>query len=111
MDIIKIKSLCDYLLGYWENEVEDNEITFNKYFITKYGVDIENEFRIDIYSNWKGAYIELNNLLCILDKNNVDENNSELCKLLMRMVFISSYRNNENMNRMNILLKNLYDRF
>ena len=32
MNMNKIKSLCDYLLGYWENEVNDNELMFNKYF-------------------------------------------------------------------------------
>lgn len=102
MENKQIKALCDYLLGYWQLEVDeddDDDQVFNEYFIDKYGVDLEQELNIGTDS-WKGAHIELSNLLC--------ENNSELSKLLLGMVFMSSSRNNENIERMNKLMEDLY---
>jgi hypothetical protein len=98
----KAKALCDYLLGYWEFEIDDDELDenmFNNYFINKYGVNLDKELNIGCYSCWKGAHIELSNLL--------DENN-ELRKLLIAMVFSSSSRTSQNTERINILLEDLY---
>ena len=108
MDVIKIKikSLCDYLLGYYENDVNDNELMFYKYFIDKYGIDFD-EFNIDLYTGWKGGYIELYNLLCGLN----EDNNTELCKLLVVNVFISKNTNKDEKERINELLKILYEKY
>ena len=93
--------LCDYLLGYWELEIEDdNDTEFNDYFKNKYNVDLDTELNIDLSTCWKGVHIELSNLL--------DENNSELSKLLLGMVFMSSSRTDQNMKRINQLLEELY---
>ncbi len=102
MEINKIKALCDYLLGYWESEIEEDydDKEFNDYFIDKYGIDLDKELNIGCQSCWKGTHIELSNLL--------DENNSELSKLLLEMVFSSSSRNDKNTNRINELLEDLY---
>ena len=108
MDVIKIKikSLCDYLLGYYENDVNDNELMFYKYFIDKYGIDFD-EFNIDLYTGWNGGYIELYNLLCGLN----EDNNTELCKLLVVNVFISKNTNKDEKERINELLKILYEKY
>jgi hypothetical protein len=102
MEINKIKALCDYLLGNWESEIEEDydDKEFNDYFIDKYGIDLDKELNIGSQSCWKGAHIELSNLL--------DENNSELSKLLLGMVLNSSSRTDQNMKRINTLLKELY---
>jgi len=68
-------------------------------------------FYIDLYSDWKSSHIELNNLLCKLEENEIDKENDELCKLLIRMVFNSSKNTKENTERINVLLKNLYDKY
>jgi hypothetical protein len=98
-----IKALCDYLLGYWELEFDEDEVDdelFNDYFISKYKINLVKEFGISYQTCWKGAHIELSNLL--------DETNSELSKLLKEMVFISASRNNKNMERIHKLLEELY---
>jgi len=102
MEINKIKALCDYLLGYWESEIDEDsdDKEFNDYFKNKYNVNFDKELNISYQSCWKGAHIELSNLL--------DENNSELSKLLLGMVFNSSSRTDQNMKRMNELLEELY---
>ena len=100
MEITKIKALCDYLLGYWEFEIEeDDDQEFNDYFKHTYNVDLDTEFNMSS-SSWKIAHIELSNLL--------DENNSELSELLLEMAFSSSSRNDQNMKRVNQLLEELY---
>jgi hypothetical protein len=101
MEMLKIKALCDYLLGYWELEIddEDDDNEFNEYFKNKYNIDLVTELNIDS-SSWKGAHIELSNLL--------DENNSELSKLLLGIAFMSSSRTDQNMKRVNQLLEELY---
>ncbi len=78
----QIKALCDYLLGYWHFEVdEDNDDElFNEYFIDKYNVDLYSELRIGQHS-WRRAHIELRNLLC---------DDSELSQLLLEMISLSS---------------------
>jgi hypothetical protein len=101
METLKIKALCDYLLGYWELEIEEDydDTEFNDYFKNTYNINLVTELNIDS-SSWKSAHIELSNLL--------DENNSELSKLLLGMVLISSSRNEQNMKRINQLLEELY---
>ena len=104
----KIKALCDYLLGYWESEIEclddldsDNEETnkiFNEYFISKYGVNFEYEFNI-VTNSWKRAHIELNKLL--------DKNNNKLSTLLIGMQN-KSFRNKQNIEKLNKMLLELY---
>jgi hypothetical protein len=102
METNKIKSLCDYLLGYWEFEIDEDsdDKEFNDYFKNKYNIDLSSSLNIDLSTCWKGAHIELSNLL--------DENNSELSKLLLGMVFNSSSRTDQNMKRINELLAELY---
>ncbi len=98
----QIKAICDYLLGYWQFEVdedEDDDKLFNDYFKNRYNVDLDNELNIGP-NCWKGAHIELNNLL--------DGTNSELSKLLIGMVLVSSSRTPQNTERINILLTKLY---
>jgi len=98
-----IKALCDYLLGYWEYELDEDEVDdalFNEYFISKYGVDLEKEFNIGYQYSWKGAHIELSSLL--------DENNSELSQLLLEVVSVSSSKTNQNMKKIHTLLEDLY---
>jgi|694.fasta_scaffold67728_5 hypothetical protein len=102
METLKIKALCDYLLGYWELEIDDDDDNneFNEYFKNKYNVHFDTELNISSSTCWKDAHIELSNLL--------DENNSGLSKLLLGMVFVSSSRNEQNMKRVNQLLEELY---
>ena len=105
METLKIKALCDYLLGYWELEIDDDDDDddnneFNEYFKNKYNVHFDTELNISSSTCWKDAHIELSNLL--------DETNSELSKLLKEMVFISASRNNKNMERIHKLLEELY---
>jgi hypothetical protein len=90
METLKIKALCDYLLGYWELEIDDDDDNneFNEYFKNKYNVHFDTELNISSSTCWKDAHIELSNLL--------DENNSGLSKLLLGMVFVSSSRNEQN---------------
>lgn len=99
----QIKALCDYLLGYWEVELDEDDIDdklFNDYFVDKYGVKLYKEFNISHQNCWKGAHIELSILL--------DKKNSELSKLLMEMVHISSSRTKQNTERIHMLLEDLY---
>ena len=102
METNKIKALCDYLLCYWELEIDDDDDNneFNEYFKNKYNVHFDTELNISSSTCWKDAHIELSNLL--------DENNSGLSKLLLGMVFVSSSRNEQNMKRVNQLLEELY---
>lgn len=105
----KIKALCDYLLSYWESEIDEDarDKEFNDYFMYKYGVNFYNyddnldeQLNINRDSYWKGAHIELSNLL--------DDNNNELRTLLLGMVNSPSSRNNKNLKRTNQLLEELY---
>jgi hypothetical protein len=98
METARIKALCDYLLGYWELEIDDDDddAEFNDYFKTKYNVD---EFNMSLLS-WREAHIELSNLLY--------EHNRVLSEVLLGMAFVSSSRNDQNMKRVNTLLEELY---
>lgn len=106
-----IKALCDYLLGYWEieldwfdecvSESDEADNIFNDYFIDKYDVDLENELNIGPNS-WKNAHIELSNLL--------DASNSELSRLLLEMKD-NSIKNKENIERITTLMEDLYKKF
>jgi hypothetical protein len=102
METNKIKALCDYLLCYWEFEIDEDsdDKEFNDYFKNKYNIDLSSSLNIDLSTCWKGAHIELSNLL--------DENNCELSKLLLGMVLNSSSRTDQNMKRINTLLEELY---
>jgi len=98
-----IKALCDYLLGYWEFELDEEDVddeSFNEYFMNKYGVNFDKELNISYQNCWKGAHIELSNLL--------DENNNELSELLLEIVSSSSTKTNQTIKRINILLEDLY---
>lgn len=104
----KIKALCDYLLGYWQFEIDEDarDKEFNDYFTYKYGVNfykygdsLDQELNISYDSYWKGAHIELSNLL---------DDNNELKILLLGMVNSLSSRNKQNMKRTNLLLEELY---
>jgi hypothetical protein len=102
---VKILALCDYLLGYWEYEVDDDrdeEKVFEEYFLETYSIDMVKTFHVGPY-HFQRAQYALHDLLCNKPQYN------RVCSLLLDSMTSSQHLTSNDLSEIQSSLERIYN--